>query len=220
MIQETVVMLQEHPSSGDNLSELIPFPTINPVKECEYEQCYYISRFKRQIKQSFYLGFIIPMMWLINLSVYVYFQFFIDKEVTHSKIDESELPTLYNNQECEKGDIQLKDIVQEIDELTTKGNSNSRAGIKKFTNIDGDISSSETLFSVESSKELEHYRQQYLLDVANNIISSHDSLRKHHSIWALRSLFGVLFYVIVALFIYLLVSHSVSRVHTSATVII
>lgn len=220
MIQETVVISQEQPTSGNNLSDLIPFPVMNPANRCECRHCYYISRFKRQIKQSFYLGFLIPVVWLINLSVYLYFQFFMDNEVTHSEIDESELPTLFNRHGYEKEDLQLKDeSIQEINEFTTKGKYNSDPGIRTFSNIDADISCSETLFSVDSSKELERYRQEYLLDVANNIISSHDNLRKHHITWVLRSLFGVLFYVIVALFIYLLVSHSARGVHTSAAII-
>lgn len=101
-----------------------------------------------------------------------------------------------------------------MDELDVKEGYANISCNDKFSQSDPDNSCSETLITVDSSKELERYRQQYLLDIANNIISSHDSLRKYHTLWILRSLFGVLFYVIVALFIYLLVSHSVSRVHT------
>ncbi|KAG0657865.1 hypothetical protein C6P45_002323 [Maudiozyma exigua] len=215
MVQESEVTLQQELSSGDNLSDMIPLPVMDPVKECECQGCYYISRFKYQIKQSFFLGFLLPVMWPINLSAYLYLLFFLDNEVTHSKIDESELPTLFNKQELyDKTSIHLKEeIVQQMDELNIKEGYATISCTDKFSKSDTDNSCSETLITVDSSKGLERYRQEYLLDIANNIISSHDSLRKYHTLWIIRSLFGVLFYVIVALFIYLIVSHNVSRGH-------
>lgn len=209
-------MLQQELNSGDGSNDVIPLPVMNSVRECECQGCYYISRFKYQIKQTFFLGFLLPVMWLINLSAYLYLRFFLDNEVTHTKIDESEFPTLFNKRELyDKTSIHLKEeIVQQMDKLDVKEGYANRSCNDKFSQSDADNSCSETLITVESSKELERYRQEYLLDIANNIISSHDSLRKYHTLWIFRSLFGVLFYVIVALFIYLLVSHSVSRVHT------
>ncbi|CAB4254718.1 similar to Saccharomyces cerevisiae YJL170C ASG7 Protein that regulates signaling from a G protein beta subunit Ste4p and its relocalization within the cell [Maudiozyma barnettii] len=180
---------------------------------CQCSSCMHVCENRKLIQRSFFVGFIIPIVWILNIIYYIYSQYIIDHEVNHSKIDETELPTLFNKeQQNKKTEIELNDeIVLESERKNLRGMSLMPHSQSLLNEKEQIVSCSETLFSVDSTEELAEYRHNYLIQLSNNIILSHDELRRFSRVWAFRSWLGFIFYIIVAIFIYLLVSHSSSH---------
>ncbi|SMN19434.1 similar to Saccharomyces cerevisiae YJL170C ASG7 Protein that regulates signaling from a G protein beta subunit Ste4p and its relocalization within the cell [Maudiozyma saulgeensis] len=197
---------------SNNIIDSTLFP--RSVKEplCDCTSCQHIFIHKKKIKHSFFIGFIVPIVWILNIIYYIYSQYILDHEIDTTQIDETELPTLFNKeQQRKKTELQLNDeIFLEREEIFLRGMSLVPQDQCSSNEKEPVVSCSETLFSVDSNKELAEYRYDYLLQLSNNIISSHDELRKFSRVWALRSWLGIIFYIVVAIFIYLLVSHSSS----------
>lgn len=162
------------------------FPAISDQEEqsyhCECPTCQVSSRYRDWLPRCLAVGFFVPIIWLTNLGIFMYTQWHLDSEPTHSQIPLEEMPTVYEVQtKIEKTHLQLSPkTVQEINH------------VNDFSITLQD--SQETLACPQY--DLIGHRNKFLRQVALTILDSHESLGAYYRKWTLRTLLAMLCYAV------------------------
>lgn len=146
---------------------------------CECHSCLIGAQYREWISLGFYAGFLIPLLWIFNLSLHVYTQWHLNHEPTHPQIPLQDLPTGH--------------------EFQSRINA-SRIDLDKIT-IDEIDRINETTLALKDPHEadcprynLQDYRRQFLRQIACDIIESHQIRRAYYNKWTRWTIFGILGY--------------------------
>lgn len=198
--------------SSNEQYNIAPFEDEAQIRRCECNSCQWGEDHKQLTRKLFFLGFIIPVSWLANIILYSYTQFFLNHEVTSSKLEDNELPTLFmKTQAVERSRVELKtSTIRERDQIYLKGTANPESESESELPIKNPfmVKNENTLVNIDSNDELFEYRFQFLKEYAQEIVEYHDELRKSHRTWTLRTCVCVVIYGIIIILVYIIVVSS------------
>ena len=147
---------------------------------CECHSCNIGTKYRGWIPRGFFAGFFIPLLWFCNLVIYLYTQWHLNHEPTHAQIALEELPSNHEFQSrINASNITLdKSTIEEIDRVN-----------EKTTVLDDPKDHKDC-----PKYNLQDYRNQFLRQVASDIIESHGVKRDHYKKWTQWSLLGIVTY--------------------------
>ncbi|CCF58773.1 hypothetical protein KAFR_0F01760 [Kazachstania africana CBS 2517] len=198
--------MQRSSSEMDSLSNysnskflIAPFDEETQIFDCHCQSCMRSEQLKKAFFKFFWIGVIIPIFWIINLGLYFYIQWYLRHDVYHPKLNDEEFPTLFQSELKNKRSlVRLKDESMEdinsinaSDELTIVADP-----VDSRTVHDNDVAKLKTL------------RFNFLKEAANQVINSHDKMRKYYRTWTLRSILGLTIDIVIIIFVVLLCTKS------------
>lgn len=175
-----------------------PFEQEDISYHCECESCILSKKYISKLPKLFFGGIVLPLFWFVNIALFIYAQCLTSHDVTHSSINEEELPTLYEIELYKKRSMFKKPVT-------------SKYIIEDHFDITSDTTSSKSHYrspSTSSSIELELHRSKHLRNIAMDIIRSHDTVRKCYTTWTLRSILAIFSYCIAVSLIFVICQYS------------
>lgn len=164
-----------------------PFEDEQPYYVCQCPSCEAATRYRYLIPRVFVCGFVFPLIWLCNLIIYTYTQWFLEYEPAHPQIQPDSLPTAF--------EIELN--IKRTHLNVTRETFEDIERVNEVTTIFED---NKGLQGSECS--LQCHRNQFLRQVASEILDSHERKRAYYKRWTLGTLLAMLTYmVIIALII-------------------
>ncbi|EDO18531.1 hypothetical protein Kpol_2001p36 [Vanderwaltozyma polyspora DSM 70294] len=165
---------------------------------CECQACEYGVKYGWWMPKFFFFGVIFPLFWIANIGIYIGTQLITSHEITHSELQDDELPTLYEQELIRK----RSDL--EINSISSNENSDSDDTITNpFDDLNTIKSKTRSRSMTDSdSVDLSRFRAVFLRKTAEQIVESHDSTRSHFNTWTLRSIMATIVYgILIALII-------------------
>lgn len=178
--------MNELANKGPNTEEFLPY-LIDDEPNCYYCECRSCkagTQLRDWPSRAFLAGFFLPLLWLFNLSIYVYTQWCLNHEPTHLQIPQEELPSTHEFESKTKAShLKLdKSTVDEIDRVN-----------ETTTVLDENPETSDC-----PSYNLHDYRSQFLRGIASDILESHTKKRAYYRKWTQWTLLGIVTYAVIA----------------------
>ncbi|CCD23061.1 Asg7p NDAI_0B00270 [Naumovozyma dairenensis CBS 421] len=177
--------------------------------KCECKSCIESRKYSRLLIRSFWIGIVIPFIWIISLGVSLYLQYWLNHEVHHDNLSEEEFPTVFENERYSKrSQLKLsKNTVREMTDLKAEEKS-------RTNNFDISIGNNKVENNNNNNNDDDEYKKmkyEYLKKVVEGIVDDHDILRQSYRTWNLRTIGAILVYVIVIVIVVVLCIHHSSN---------
>ncbi|CCE61353.1 hypothetical protein TPHA_0A02710 [Tetrapisispora phaffii CBS 4417] len=153
---------------------------------CQCQSCNISKKYIKFIPKLFIVGFLLPISWLFLIYLYIWPYMYVNSEIDHEAIDLEDLPTAFEIHQML--DEQYIDVTSE----------NTMHSIETERNRKGSISGSNLALC----------REKLITKVSESIVNSHYEIRRSIIAWALRSLLGVVSYIIIIIFLVLTLKKS------------
>ncbi|CCC71957.1 hypothetical protein NCAS_0I02890 [Naumovozyma castellii] len=184
--------------TSNNKYLMAPFDEEHSQFLCECVSCCKSREYKRWFVRNFWVGIIFPPLWVLNVGSYIYFQFWLSHDVVHRKLEEEEFPSAFERKQwIQRHQLEVPGAT--VDEMNQLANEETipEVSVQKEASEDDDYS-------------LKIHRYQFLKNVVEEIVDSHDNVRSFYRTWLLRDVGGIVMYTVILVVVLVLCVHNSS----------
>lgn len=163
---------------------IAPFDEETLSYNCECTSCNISGYCKYLLARIFIAGLFIPIVWVGNIGLYIYTQWYLANEPTHSQISQEDLPSVF------EVELKLKRTCIELSSTTMRE-------LERLNGIEVKSASDECAPHKNGTDSyLERHRNDFLRHMAIEILSSHDTTKAYYDKWMIMTALAISTYAV------------------------
>ncbi|SCU99593.1 LAME_0G04082g1_1 [Lachancea meyersii CBS 8951] len=173
---------------------LPPFDECPKTYICQCESCQVCQKTRGYVPYLFFAGFIFPMCWILELTIFAYTCFVVEHDIQLPPIMDDELPTLF------EVNMPRKCIYKTKNSQDRKSDGAEKLKMENQEDLWANSESSPRPDTARLNQILADAKLEYLDNVKSDVVSWHIKMYKFHRSWALRTAISLLCYIVLICF--------------------